>query len=201
MIRMTTARMETGSHKEFVTVARVRKAQGRIGEVAADLYTDFPEKFAERKRLWAWLPDGSRREMSLEDHWLHKGQIVLKFAGVDSISDAEQLLGSELQIEGAQRAELEAGAVYISDLVGCVVTDGGREIGTVAGIDPSSGEAPNLRVMQGAREFLVPFAEAYLRKLDVAGKRIDMQLPEGLLELDAPLSAEEKKQQHRESDR
>jgi 16S rRNA processing protein RimM len=195
MIRMTMARMATGSDNEFVTVARVRKTQGRIGEVAADLYTDFPEKFAERRRLWAWLPDGSRRELSLEDHWLHKGQIVLKFAGVDSISEAEQLLGSELQIERAQRAELEAGAVYISDMVGCLVTDGGREIGTVAGIDPSSGEAPNLRVMQGARELLVPFAEAYLRKVDIAGKHIEMQLPEGLLELDAPLSQEEKKRQ------
>jgi 16S rRNA processing protein RimM len=195
MIRMMTARMATGSDEGFVTVARVRKTQGRIGEIAADLYTDFPEKFAERKRLWAWLPDGSRRELSLEDHWPHKGQIVLKFAGVDSINDAEQLLGSELQIERAERAELEAGAVYISDLVGCVVTDGDKEIGTVAGIDPSSGEAPNLRVMQGARELLVPFAEAYLRKLDVSGRRIEMQLPEGLLELDAPLSQEEKKQQ------
>jgi 16S rRNA processing protein RimM len=194
MIRMMTARMATGS-EEFVTVARVRKTQGRKGEVAADLYTDFPEKFAERKRLWAWLPDGSRRELRLEDHWPHKGQIVLKFAGVNSINDAEQLLGSELQIERAERAELEAGAVYISDLVGCVVTDGGREIGTVAGVDPSSGEAPNLRVMQGERELLVPFAEAYLRKLDVSGRRIEMQLPEGLLELDAPLSQEEKQQQ------
>jgi 16S rRNA processing protein RimM len=187
--------MAIGRDEEFVTVARVRKTQGRIGEVAADLYTDFPEKFAERKRLWAWLPDGSRRELSLEDHWLHKGQVVLKFAGVDSISEAERLLGSELQIESAERAELEVGAIYISDLVGCVVTDGGKEIGTVAGIDPSSGEAPNLRVMQGARELLVPFAEAYLRRLDISGKRIEMQLPEGLLELDAPLSREEKKQQ------
>ncbi len=188
--------MATGS-EDFITVARVRKTQGRIGEVAADIFTDFPEKFAERKRLWAWLPDGSRRELKLEDHWPHKGQIVLKFAGVDSISDAEQLLGSELQIERAERAELEAGAIYISDLVGCVVMDGETEVGTVSGIDPSSGEAPNLIIKNGGREFLVPFAEAYLRKVDTAGKRIEMQLPEGLLELDAPLSKEEKQQQQR----
>jgi 16S rRNA processing protein RimM len=193
---MMTARMATGS-EDFITVARVRKTQGRIGEVAADIFTDFPEKFAERKRLWAWLPDGSRRELKLEDHWPHKGQIVLKFAGVDSISDAEQLLGSELQIERAERAELEAGAIYISDLVGCVVMDGETEVGTVSGIDPSSGEAPNLVVKNGGREFLVPFAEAYLRKVDTAGKRVEMQLPEGLLELDAPLSKEEKQQQQR----
>jgi 16S rRNA processing protein RimM len=193
---MMTARMATGS-EDFITVARVRKTQGRIGEVAADIFTDFPEKFAERKRLWAWLPDGSRRELKLEDHWPHKGQIVLKFAGVDSISDAEKLLGSELQIERAERAELEAGAIYISDLVGCVVMDGETEVGTVSGIDPSSGEAPNLIIKNGGREFLVPFAEAYLRKVDTAGKRVEMQLPEGLLELDAPLSKEEKQQQQR----
>jgi len=83
---------------DFVTIAKVVKTQGRIGEVATEIFTDFPEKFAERKKLFALLPDDSRRELELEDAWPHKGQMVLKFVGVDSISDAELLIGSEIQI-------------------------------------------------------------------------------------------------------
>ena len=74
--------------QEFITIARVAKTQGRHGEVAAELHTDFPEKFAERKKLFALDADGKRRELRLESHWLHKSYVVLKFAGVESIDTA-----------------------------------------------------------------------------------------------------------------
>src|SRR5215470_11068000 len=100
---------------EFVTVAKVTKTQGRIGEVAAVLLTDFPERFAERKRLYAvnYAQKDRRREMQLEDHWFHKGGVVLKFAGVDSISQAEELIGCEIQIPASERAELAGDSVYV----------------------------------------------------------------------------------------
>src|SRR5213075_508541 len=89
---------------EFVTIARVSKTQGRHGEVAATLLTDFPELFATRKKLFALsdkqsgAAEPSRRKLELDEHWFHKGMVVLKFAGVDSISDAETLVGSEIQV-------------------------------------------------------------------------------------------------------
>jgi 16S rRNA processing protein RimM len=190
------------SEGEYITIAQVAKTQGRHGEVAADLYTDFPEKFAERKRLFALADDGSRRELHVEDHWPHKGWMVLKFAGINSIDDAEKLLRCELQIPIAERAELEEGAAFVSDLIGCVVWDFAaaqgepKEVGVLKDVQFGSGEAPTLVVVAGTREHLIPYAEQYLRKLDVAAKRIEMDLPEGLLELDAPLSQKEKKQQH-----
>src|SRR5512136_689675 len=97
-------RKETGPDDEFVTVAKVTKTQGRKGEVAAALMTDFPERFATRKRLLALESDARgerRRELELEDYWLHKGGVVLKFVGVDSISQAETLVGCEIQIPRA----------------------------------------------------------------------------------------------------
>ena len=99
------------------------RPQGRRGEVLAELHTDFPERFAERRELSGLAPNGSRRELQLEEHWFHKGGVVLKFAGVDSISDAEQLAGFELQVPHEQRAELEAGSAYVSEIVGCDVWD------------------------------------------------------------------------------
>lgn len=179
-------------------MARVVRAQGRRGEVAADLHTDFPERFAERKRLSALAPDGSRRELAVEEFWLHKGRVVLKFAGIDSISAAEALAGWELQVAAAERAPLPAGAVYISDLVGCALYDGAQLVGTISDVQSGAGEAPLLVVKLGARELLVPYAAEYVKAFDAGGKRLEMSLPAGLLELDAPLTEEEKREQHGE---
>ena len=191
---------------EFVTIARVGKTQGRHGEVAAELHTDFPEKFAERRKLSALLPDGTRRSLTLEDFWPHKGGMVLKFLGFDSINDAELLLGAEIQIPQRERAQLEEGAFYISDLKGCAVFDtsaagGPRKVGTITDVRFGAGEAPTLIVAgekdAGGREHMIPYAAVFVKKLDVAGRRIEMELPEGLLELESPLTADEKAQQHR----
>ena len=182
--------------------------QGRRGEVAAELHTSFPERFAERHKLSGLAADGSRRTLQLEEHWFHKGRVVLKFAGVESISDAERLAGMELQIPEEQRAELEAGAAYTSDLVGCEVVNrtaaGPVVVGSVAEVRFGAGEAPLLVVRRrsGGREeeYLVPYAEAFLRQTDWAARRIEMELPEGLLELQSPLSDEEKQWQKLEAD-
>src|SRR4249920_3005230 len=129
---------------EFVTIARVAKTQGRHGEVAATLLTDFPELFATRKKLFALGEAGQTRKLDVEEHWFHKGMVVLKFLGVDSISDAETLVGSELQVPRSERAELGRDQFYVSDLVGCTVTDSGREIGRIKDVQFGSGEAPLL---------------------------------------------------------
>ena len=182
--------------------------QGRRGEVLAELHTDFPERFAERRQLSGLAADGSRRELQVEEHWFHKERVVLKFVGVESIGDAEQLAGMELQIPEEQRAELEAGAAYTSDLVGCEVVNGtgsaATVIGLVAEVRFGAGEAPLLVVRRKSggneQEYLVPYAEAFLRQTDCAARRIEMELPEGLLELQSPLSDEEKQRQKQEAD-
>jgi 16S rRNA processing protein RimM len=148
-------------------------------------------------RLWA-LPkagDGPRRELKIEELWPHKGHLVLKFEGVDSISEAEALVGCELQVPSAERSKLEPGWAYVSDLVGCAVFDGEREIGHVHDVQFGAGEAPLLIVNAGSNQYEIPYAEAYLKKADVEHKKICMRLPEGMLELNAPLTAEEKAQQ------
>jgi len=178
----------------------VVKPQGRRGEVSAELHTDFPERLAERKRLFALTPRGERRELEVESCWPHKGRMVLKFRGVDSIAAAEELAGCELQIPQQERGKLAPGSVYVSDLVGCTVMDAvtGAELGRVAEVQFGAGEAPLLVLRAGGREQLIPFAADYVQRLDLEGKRVEMLLPQGLLELDAPLTAEEKERQRGE---
>ena len=147
-------------------------------------------------RLLALPRDSAnRRELEVEEFWPHKGLLVLKFAGVDSISGAETLIGCELQVPRSQRSQLQAGWNYVSDLVGCAVLDHGREIGRIEDVQFGAGEAPLLIVRDAARLLEVPFAEAYLDSVDVEKKQVRMKLPEGLLEVNAPLTSEEKQAQ------
>ncbi len=187
---------------EFITVARVAKTQGRRGEVAADLFTDFPERFEQRRHLWALARDGKRRELDLEEFWPHKGRMVFKFAGIDSIEDAEALIGSEIQIPAAQRAKLEEGSVYISDLKGCAVSarcgnEPPRSLGKIDDVIFGAGEAPLLEIREGKKEYLIPFVESFIEKMDLERREIALVVPEGMLDLDAPLSREEKERAHR----
>ena len=197
--------MSAETNDEFITLARVVKTQGRRGEVAAQVHSDVPERFAAGMKLFA-LPkaqelnaEGSRRELEVEDLWPHKDLLVVKFRGVDSISEAEPLVGAELQVPSAQRAKLEVGWNYVSDLVGCMVLDRSREIGRIEDVQFGAGEAPLLTVANAAgKKFEVPFAEAYLEAVDVKQRQVRMNLPEGLLEINAPLTPEEKREQQSE---
>lgn len=185
---------------EFITLARVVKTQGRHGEVAAEMHTDVPERFVAGMKLFA-LPksEGARRELEIEDLWPHKSLLVLKFLGVDSMNDAELLVGSELQVPSAERAELEPGWNYVSDLIGCTVSDHAREIGRIEDVQFGAGEAPLLIVANvSGKKFDVPFADAYLEGVDIGQRQVRMNLPEGMLEINAPLTPEEKREQQSE---
>jgi len=188
------------ANDNFVTLARVIKTQGRHGEVAAEVHTDVPDRFAVGMQLSALGQQDARRELEIEHLWPHKGLLVLKFRGVDSISDAEALVGAELQVPRGERAEIEPGSTYVSDLVGCTVFDlssgTSREIGRIEDVQFGAGEAPLLIVANGAgAKFDVPFAEAYLDGVDTARRQVHMRLPQGMLEINAPVTAEEKEQQ------
>jgi 16S rRNA processing protein RimM len=146
-------------------------------------------------RLWALAGNDNRRELHVEEIWPHKGGVVVKFAGIDSISEAESLIGFEIQVPSGQRAQLEAGWNYVNDLVGCAVFDADREIGKVKDVRCGSGEAPLLVVADGSAEHEIPYADAYLQGVDLARRQIRMSLPEGMLDVNAPLTEREKQEQ------
>ena len=191
------------SADEWIVVARLVRPQGCHGEVLAEIHTDFPEKFAERKRLFLLHP-GARakaaappREIQVEDHWLHKDRVVFKFAGIDSIEQAETLRGLDAAIPLSERAPLEDDAVYVADLIGCtlVQSGSGAEIGVVLAVNKEVTSAPLLEVRSNQwGEVLVPFVKAYLKRVDIAAKRIEMDLPEGLLEVNMPSTGAERRE-------
>jgi len=193
------AEADVTAASEWAWLARIRRPQGRKGEVFAEILTDFPEKFAQRRRLWllresaAPLQDSSPREAELIAHWLHKGGVVLHFAGVDSITAAEALSGLIVAVPRAERATLGEDEAYIGDLIGCTLVDvaGAQPItvGVIEDVDRTAGPVALLVISGAAQEILVPFAKSYLRRLDIENKRVEMALPEGLTDLNAPGSS------------
>ena len=180
---------------EWAWLARIKRPQGRRGEVFAEILTDYPEKFSERRQVWllregpdiAAKGDSAPRAAEIKKHWLHKGGIVLHFAGVESISDAERLAGLVVAIPRAERVPLGEDEAYVGDLTECELIDvAGTEpvtVGRIADVDRSSSPVALLVVDSLHGEVLVPFAKSYLRKLDLVNKRVEMALPEGLLDL------------------
>lgn len=182
---MTAADMREG----WVWLARIRRPQGRRGEVLAELLTDFPQKFAERKRLWLLRESAEPRPVELAGSWLHKGGVVLHFAGVESISGAEALAGQIVAIPREQRAAAQPDEIHIADLIGCTVVDvtgaAPRAVGEIENVERPQGSAPILLVRGPRGEVLIPLVQDYLRRLDLEARRLEMALPEGLVDLNA----------------
>jgi len=186
----------------WITLAHLLRPQGRKGELLAELFTDFPERFDDRTRVFLAKPGfaGSELEaqaISVTSHWLpvgrNHGRVVLGFEGVDSINKAEEFAGLDVLVPASERVELEDDAEYISDLIGCVVHDGGAVVGTVVNVEfPTTSDgtrrledaAPLLSVLTDAGdEVLIPYVQSFLVALLPEQKRIDMVLPAGLIDV------------------
>lgn len=177
-----------------LTLARILRPWGRHGEVAAEILTDFPERFAEMRGAWLAGEHGAPRAAKIISCRIHLGQAIFHFDGIQSISDAEALRGLEVQVPLGERVRLGEGRYYTTDLVGCGVWEHGATapLGIVQDVQ-RAGEAQrsrlpeswNLVVAGPAGELLIPLAAEICTHIDTAAQRIEVRLPEGLRELNA----------------
>ena len=169
---------------ELVAVAKIVKTRGVRGEVAANVLTDFPERFDDLEQLISIAPSGARAVLTIEDCWFHGDRAVFKFEGFDTPEASAALVGCELTVPETETVELEEGEFFDWQLEGCrVETIEGRQLGTVSEILRTGGEAPVVVIDAGkGHEHLVPFAESICVEIDVERKLIRVDPPEGLLE-------------------
>ena len=129
------------------------------------------------------MPDekSTRHEPAeLERSWVHQDSLVLKFKGVDTRTDAEALRGWYFCIPETERPPLPEGEVYLSDLIGCevIALADGRRIGEVTGFQDIGGP-----VLLEVGDLLIPYVPPICREVDVPGRQIRVELPEGLEDL------------------
>lgn len=172
-----------------VTVARILRPHGRRGEVACEILTDFPHRLARLTSVELWNGKSDPRSVLVRSCWLSQsrgGQAIFHFQGADSISDAEKLVGLEVQIPLGQRMRLPAGSYYVTDLVGCEVRDAGKLIGKVRDVQFTGEDlsgTPILVLDSNRGELLIPLAQEICTNIDVESRRISVALPEGLIDL------------------
>lgn len=167
---------------DLVAIARVARPHGLRGEVAADVLTDFPERFQDLENVVVLAEDQSRAELTIEGFRFQKGRVFLKFAGLDTVESVEPLRNAEICVPEDEAVELEEGEFYDWELEGCrVVTTDGTELGTVRELMRTGGT--EILVVQGTeKDYLVPFAEAICTEVDIENELITIDPPDGLLE-------------------
>lgn len=190
----------------WIAVAHLLRPQGRRGELLAEALGD-PGLFQPGLKVRLHLKQSSPslpQELLVESSWLptgrNAGRVVLKFAGVDSISAAEALGGHDLLVDTDDLPARAPDSFLVRDLLGCTLTSQGRPVGEVVDLQfattPDGRQrledaAPLLVVCTstepGAEPALVPFVKAWLERVDLEQRLICMHLPEGLL----PPTAEE----------
>jgi 16S rRNA processing protein RimM len=192
--------------QNWVQVARILRPRGNKGEVLAELFTDFPARLSSRLQIFLRQAQNEPRAIGLQNFWVdrnHPEHGIFHFEGCSSIDAAEKFRGFEVLIPIADRVKLPVGKYFVSDLIGCSVfenpvaetklsspacamEEAPRMVGTVRDVFfPGEGTAgtPLLQVQTATGELLVPLAEDICRSIDVAARRIDVTLPEGLSEL------------------
>ena len=175
------------SWDDMVLVGRIARPHGIRGQVIVTPDTDFvEERFAVGSTLWTRssgaAEDGEER-LTIASVRIHNGRPVIGFEGFSTIDDVQRLAGVELRVPEDALQPLGPGLFYQHQLVGCVVeTVAGRVVGTVTRVD--RGAAGSLLAVSGERsEVLVPMAEHICVEIDIGARRIRIDPPEGLLEL------------------
>ena len=172
------------THDELIIVARAVRTRGLKGELVADVLTDFPERFEQVSELTGVSPSGERRQLVLESHWFQNDRMVLKFCGYDSIDSAKTLVGYEFGVPEAERVELAKDEFYDWELEGCLVeTTLGLALGKVREVMRTGGVELLVVENDQRNEIFIPMVASMVIEIDVAGKRIVVDPPEGLLDL------------------
>jgi 16S rRNA processing protein RimM len=170
---------------DWVRVGTVARPHGIRGEVAVDSDTDFPEeRFRPGAQIFMRLPRGVE-VLTIASSRPHGSRWLVRFEGIETMSDAEPLRRGELRVPERMLSPLPAGTYYRHDLIGCRVTlESGEPVGVVSGFDEAAG-AGALVVSTPGGELLLPLVSTICRSIDTAARTIVVEPPEGLLDLNA----------------
>ena len=165
-----------------VLVGRIRRPHGVRGELLVDVLSDAPGRLAPGSELWLVTPDGASRTVTVAANRPHSRGALVLFDGLDDRAAVEALRGAVLEAERRTVTPAPPGSYYYFELAGCRCCDVRHgDLGEVSEVIEDGGGLL-LEVRAGERLLLVPFVEEYIAAVDVADRRIELQLPEGLLE-------------------
>lgn len=181
------SRSEREDLPETVAVGRVLRPHGVRGEVVVEVLSDVPARFKKGSRLTGVREGSPPLPLTVASGRVHKTGALVCFEGYEDRDRAGELRGLDLEIPRAEVPKARRGTYYQFELLGCLCRDRGEELGRVVEVIEDGGGV--MLIVEGeGRRIPVPFVKEFLRKVDVAHGRIDLELPEGLLETCASTS-------------
>jgi len=167
--------------EEYISIGKILNTQGNRGAVRILPLTDYPERFNQMDRVMVSI-NGLMRELLIEESYPYKKFIIIKFKEIQDMSAAEELKGGLLVVTRDELMPLPEGSFYIFDLIGINVFDsGGRFLGKINDVIQTGSNDVYL-VESGAKPMLIPALKEVVREVDLAGRRMVVKLPEGLLD-------------------
>ena len=168
-----------------VLVAQVVRPHGLAGALKIGVLSDVPDRFAPGTELYVALAGRRATRARVEAFQPTRGGGLLRLEGIDDRDRAEALRGARLEVDPDQVPDAPEGFYYHFQLIGCRCRDTRHgELGEVVDVVEDGGGT--LLAVRGdgddAVTLLVPFVDAVLVEVDVPGRRIALDLPEGLVE-------------------
>lgn len=166
---------------ERVAVGRVLRPHGIRGEIVVEVLSDVPDRLAPGRTLIASWQGRPSRNLTVEAQRPHKSGALVRFAGIDDRDRAEELRDALLEVDRSQVPAAPEGTYYWYQLLGCRCRVAGEDLGEVTDLLEDGGGLL-LVVSGGERQVPIPFVRSFLKEVDVERGRIELDLPEGLLE-------------------
>jgi 16S rRNA processing protein RimM len=168
---------------DCAVVGRVARAHGNRGEVIVNPDTDFVhDRFRVGAEFFVKRPSGIAR-VRVTAMRVHQGRPIVAIEGVVTMNDAEAMAGEELRVPVGELGPLPKGTYYRHDLVGCrVETASGAVVGDVEKVEGDLGTS-RLVVRAPDGEVLIPLVQPICVVIDTAARRIVIDPPEGLLDV------------------
>lgn len=163
----------------LISIGIVQKPHGVRGELKIFPKTDFIKERFKKGQVVQFQLNGKTTELVIETTRMHKGSVLIKFEGLNSLNDVEFFHKGELFVPRDEMHELPEDEYYFVDLVGCGVYRDNEHIGTVTEIVETPAH-PVMRIEGEERDILVPFVERFIASVDTSEKRIDINWMEGL---------------------
>lgn len=167
---------------EYFEVGKILSPHGLKGEVKVNATTDFPEeRLATGSRLFI-KNNKQYEELIVENTRRHKQFYLVKFEKIDDIDQAEKICSKELYVAETDQQELPEGSYYFKDILNCPVydTETGEKLGVLENIEtPGANDIWEIKPEKG-KSFWIPNIESVVKKVDLANKRIEVTLLEGL---------------------
>ena len=165
---------------EYFEIGLISNTHGLKGEMKVRPYTESAKRFEELKKIYVSMGD-IKKEYEIEKVRYQKDVVLLKLKGVDDIDDAEKLKNHIITIPREDGKKLAENEYFIADLIGCEVY-AEEFLGTVEDVFTAGGSDVYVIKREKQNDLLLPGLASVIKKVDVKAKRIDVEIPRGLLD-------------------